>query len=423
LELDHPHTGERAVLVHVNFSGEDARESLDELKELAETAGAKVVATVTGVRSSPDAKYFVGSGKAEEIRTTVLLEEADLILVNHPLTPAQERNLERFCECRVLDRTGLILDIFAQRARTAEGILQVELAQLQHLSTRLIRGWTHLERQKGGIGLRGPGETQLETDRRLLRDRIKHINKRLDKVRSQREQNRRARQRSAIPTISVVGYTNAGKSTLFNRLTGAEVYVADQLFATLDPTMRKIDLHGRGSAIVTDTVGFIRHLPHDLVEAFSATLEETRDASLLLHVVDLSDVNWRENIVQVQNVLSEIEADKVPQILIFNKIDRVKDLVPHVEKDEHGKPSKVWVSARSGAGLDGLVEAIANALYGDPLQRSVLLTPQEGKLRAELYQVAAVLSERVDEEGNWIISVRIGRDDFERLLGGREEHS
>lgn len=421
LDSDHTHVGERALLVHVNFSGEEARESLLELRELASTAGAHVVSTITGMRSAPDPKFFIGSGKADEVKSAVMLHEVDLILVNHELSPAQERNLERYCECRVLDRTGLILDIFAQRARTFEGKLQVELAQLQHLSTRLIRGWTHLERQKGGIGLRGPGETQLETDRRLIRDRIKTIHKRLDKVRSQREQNRRARQRSAIPTVSIVGYTNAGKSTLFNHVTGAEVYVADQLFATLDPTMRKIELHGRGSAIVTDTVGFIRHLPHDLVEAFSATLEETRDASLLLHVVDLSDKNWREHIEQVKIVLDEIEADKVPQLLVFNKIDQVPDLQPHVEQDGDGKPAKVWVSAQSGAGIPLLREAIANSLYGDPVQRSVFLTPQEGKLRGELFKVAQIISERSDEEGNSLLTISIGRADFDRLFPSEEE--
>lgn len=417
--FERPQAGERVILVHIDFPDFLAQENLSELTELAQSAGATVIATITGMRHTPDPKYFVGAGKADEIRASVVIEQADLVIINHELSPAQERNLERLCQCRVLDRTGLILDIFAQRARTFEGKLQVELAQLQHLSTRLVRGWTHLERQKGGIGLRGPGETQLETDRRLLRNRIKTINKRLAKVRSQRDQNRRARRRAAIPTVSLVGYTNAGKSTLFNHLTGAEAYTADQLFATLDPTMRRIECPGAGPAILADTVGFIRHLPHDLVEAFRATLEETRDANLLLHVVDLSNSLWRENIEQVRSVLDEIGAKEVPQIIVFNKIDAIEGVEPHVEAASEELPERVWVSAHKGDGIELLLESLSRHLFGDPIYRSILLTPKQAKLRAQLYQLDAVLGERIDDEGNWLISLRISHTDYERLFPGQ----
>jgi GTP-binding protein HflX len=303
--LDRPEGGERAILVQLALPSIDADKALAEFIELALSADAEVLDCVLGARARPDAKYFVGSGKAEEIAALVKALDAQLVLINHELSPSQERNLERLFECRVVDRSGLILDIFSQRARTFEGKLQVELAQLQHISTRLIRGWTHLERQKGGIGLRGPGETQLETDRRLLRARIRSINKRLEKVRCSRDQNRQARLKASMPTVSLVGYTNAGKSTLFNTLTGERIYVADQLFATLDPTMRKLDLPGSSSAILADTVGFIRDLPHHLVEAFRATLEETQQADLLLHVIDISDSQWRDTVFSVEKVLDE----------------------------------------------------------------------------------------------------------------------
>ena len=301
--FERPQGGERAVLVHLDFPAEADREQLQEFRELAISAAAEPVATVTGSRTSPHPRYFVGTGKADEIKDVVSQTQADVVLFNHALTPVQERNLESLLECQVLDRTGLILDIFAQRARTHEGKLQVELAQLKHLSTRLVRGWTHLERQKGGIGLRGPGETQLETDRRLINDRIRQLNHRLEKVRRQRDQGRRARKRVGMPTVSLVGYTNAGKSTLFNTLTEAGVLVADQLFATLDPTLRRVELPGGYPMILADTVGFIRHLPHDLVAAFRSTLQETRDADLLLHVVDASDEQRDANIEQVNQVL------------------------------------------------------------------------------------------------------------------------
>lgn len=412
--IDRPEGGERAILVQLALPGIAADKALAEFSELATSAGAEVLGCVLSTRIAPEAKYYVGLGKAEEIHEQVLAVGAELVLVNHALSPSQERNLERLLECRVLDRSGLILDIFAQRARTFEGKLQVELAQLKHLSTRLIRGWTHLERQKGGIGLRGPGETQLETDRRLLRDRIKLINKRLDKVRSSRDQNRRARLKAAMPTVSLVGYTNAGKSSLFNALTGAGIYAADKLFATLDPTMRKFDLPGSSSVILADTVGFIRDLPHHLVEAFHATLEETKDADLLLHVIDVSDSNWPENVAAVNKVLKEIGIDELKLIQVFNKID-LEDGWP-AKLDHEDNTCKVWVSSKTGAGLELLREAIITQLYGDVIEEDIVLAVGEAKLRAQLYELGAVLSETLIDEGGWKLKIRINSDERERLL-------
>jgi GTPase len=365
------------ILVHVDlFDKSVTSEDLLEFTQLAQAAGAAVVATMTAKRQVPDAKYFIGSGKVNEVREQVAALGATLAIFNHSLSPAQERNLENTLQCRVIDRTGLILDIFAQRARTFEGKLQVELAQLDHLSARLKRGWTHLERQRGGIGLRGPGETQLETDRRLVRQRVATLKKRLGKVRGQREQSQRARKRAAMPIITVVGYTNAGKSTLFNRLARAQVYVADKLFATLDPTLRRVHIPTIGNVVLADTVGFVRHLPHGLVEAFRATLEETQDADLLLHVVDASDAEHLEKIKAVEAVLQQIGAAHVPQLLVYNKIDLLDGVVPHVDYvTELGQetavmaqqsPRRVWLSARSNdAAINGigmLVEAIGELL-------------------------------------------------------------
>lgn len=420
--FERPEAGETAVLVHVDFHDEQAREDPGEFLELVRSAGAEPATLLTASRQRPDSRTFVGSGKLEELRAMLAAHEAELVIFNHSLSPSQQRNLEKELKCRVLDRTGLILDIFAQRARTHEGKLQVELAQLEYMSTRLVRGWTHLERQKGGIGLRGPGETQLETDRRLLRGRIKSINKRLDKVRSQREQNRRARARAEIHSVSLVGYTNAGKSTLFNALTNADVYAADQLFATLDPTLRRLEIEDVGPVVMADTVGFIRHLPHKLVEAFQATLQEAAEATLLVHVIDAADPDRELNVGQVEHVLKEIGADRVPVLKVMNKIDKL-DSAPRIERDGHGVPEVVWLSAQQGQGLELLHEALTERLAGDVIGFSLTLTPEQGKLRAGLHELNAVRQEIFDEQGCSVLDVRLPRRDFNQLMAQLDERA
>lgn len=419
--FDRYEAGEQAVLVHIYFSQDKNSEDLREFEALVSSAGVEALQIVTGSRKAPHPKYFVGEGKAVEIADAVKASGASVVLFDHALSAAQERNLERLCECRVIDRTGLILDIFAQRARTHEGKLQVELAQLRHIATRLVRGWTHLERQKGGIGLRGPGETQLETDRRLLRDRITLILSRLERVAKQREQGRRARTRADIPTVSLVGYTNAGKSSLFNKITAADVYAADQLFATLDPTLRRINVADVGDTVLADTVGFIRHLPHDLVAAFKATLQETRQASLLLHIIDAADPRVTENMAAVDAVLTEIEADEIPTLLVMNKIDLLDDFVPRIDRNEDNLPVRVWLSAQTGAGIPLLFQALTERLSGEIAHYELRLPPQAGRLRSRFYQLQAIEKEWIDEDGNVGMVVRMPIVDWRRLCKQEQE--
>jgi GTP-binding protein HflX len=416
LFFDRPHAGEVSILVHISISSENERDDPSEFKELALSAGATPIAYIGGTRKQPSPSYFVGSGKLEEIGEAVRTHKAELVLFNHSLTPSQERNLEKALKCRVLDRTGLILDIFAQRARSHEGKLQVELAQLRHLSSRLKRGWTHLDRQKGGIGLRGTGETQLELDQRMIRHRIKSINKSLEKVRGQREQGRRSRRRAEVPTISLVGYTNAGKSSLFNQLTSAHMYAANKLFATLDLTLRRIMLPNYGLAVIADTVGFISHLPHQLVKAFQATLEEMASANLLLHVVDAEDESHSILREQVNNVLVEIGADSVVQLEIFNKIDLISGVEPHIQRDQDGKPTRVWLSAKTGAGLELLRDAISELLAGAFLVETLIIKPEQARLRSQLYESGFIESEEIEESGVWKLRVRLPKDDLDRIL-------
>lgn len=411
--FDRHQGGERAILVSVSVQLLDDLDA-EEFSLLAKSAGAEILEHMHASRIKPDPKLFVGSGKAEELAELVKSLEAELAIFDHSLSPAQERNLERILQCRVVDRTGLILDIFAQRARTHEGKLQVELAQLEHLSSRLVRGWTHLERQKGGIGLRGPGESQLETDRRLLRIRMGQLKDKLEKVRQTRVQGRAARQKASVPTVSLVGYTNAGKSTLFNILADSEVYAANQLFATLDPTLRRLNWDGIGALVLADTVGFVHNLPHSLVESFKATLEETLEATLLLHVIDSSSPDMLEQIDAVESVLKEIGAD-VPVLRIYNKIDQSGDEAKIIYAKPH-LPDRVYVSAHTGQGLDLLKQAVQECLMGQIQTFDIVLKPSYGKLRTQLYALNVIQSENYDDEGNLHLSVSMAPHKLEQLI-------
>jgi GTP-binding protein HflX len=406
--FDRPDSGERAILVHLELGPKFAHDAVEELTELALSAGAKPQALITGTRRAPDPRMFLGKGKAEEVKLAVETNEAELVIVNHLLSPSQERNLEQAVGCRVVDRVGLILDIFAQRARTHEGKLQVELAQLKHMATRLKGGWTHLSRQKSAIGMRGPGETQLETDRRLIKVRIATLKDRLEKVQRSRDTGRQAREKVPVPIVTLVGYTNAGKSTLFNALTKATVYAADKLFATLDPTVRRAAWPDAPNLALADTVGFISHLPHDLVAAFRATLTEVREADLLLHVVDATEAGRDERVSTVDKVLEEIDADRRPRLVVYNKIDlngTSPQRGPRVERDADGVPQAVWVSARTGAGLDLLAQAIVARACADLVEEWVELPPAAGARRAELYAQGAVRKEEPLPEGGWRLRV------------------
>lgn len=413
-EFERPRSGERALLVHINFNSQSDQDDLAEFIELVRSADVVDIDVIVGSRQQPSAKTFIGKGKLEEIAGQVNEQKIEVVLFNHALSPSQERNLEAHLQCRVLDRTGLILDIFAQRAQSFEGKLQVELAQLKHLSTRLVRGWTHLERQKGGIGLRGPGETQLETDRRLLNKRIKYLNSRLDKVARQREQSRQARKKADIPTISLVGYTNAGKSTLFNCLTESNAYAANKLFATLDPTIRKLDLDDQSSVILADTVGFIRHLPHDLVAAFRATLIETREADLILHVVDCADDDRQEKMFAVNQVLEEINASETPQLVIYNKID-LPDFQPRIDVDEEGCQWRVWLSAQKNQGIDNLLNVLKERFFSETTNYELSLAANEGKIRAILYEQGAIEEEVYEDNGDIALKLRLSPTHLKRL--------
>ena len=413
-EFERPRSGEHALLVHINFNSQSDQDDLAEFIELVRSADVVDVDVIVGSRQNPSAKTFIGKGKLEEIAGQVEAQDIEVVLFNHALSPSQERNLEAHLKCRVLDRTGLILDIFAQRAQSFEGKLQVELAQLKHLSTRLVRGWTHLERQKGGIGLRGPGETQLETDRRLLNKRIKYLNNRLDKVARQRDQSRQARKKADIPTVSLVGYTNAGKSTLFNCLTNSTAYAADKLFATLDPTLRKLEFDEQSAVILADTVGFIRHLPHDLVAAFRATLIETREADLILHVVDCADDDRQGKIYAVNQVLDDIGAGDTPQLVVYNKID-LPDFQPRVDIDEEGNRWRVWVSAQKNLGIDGLLDVLKTHFFAETACYNLSIAANEGQIRALLFDQGAIEEEVYEDNGDIALKLRLSPTLLKRL--------
>ena len=413
--FERPQSGERAILVHASPQGAPDESEREEFAELARSAGAVVVGEIVSARKRPDARFFIGRGKVDELRECIALNEAELVISGAELSPSQERNLERELKCRVLDRAGLILDIFAQRARSFEGKLQVELAQLRHMSTRLVRGWTHLERQKGGIGLRGPGETQLETDRRLLGHRIRVLNSRLEQVDSRRSMNRQNRERAEVPTVALVGYTNAGKSTLFNALTDADVYVRDQLFATLDPTVRRLELPDGHKVVLADTVGFVRDLPHELIAAFRSTLQEAREADLVLHLIDASDPNRWQRVRQVNSVLKQLDAHRVPQIRVYNKIDKL-DRKPRVANNSEGEGRAVWLSAATGEGVSILLDAISNRLRRKTVHGIMHLHPSQGRQRAKLFELGAVRGEVSSDDGGWNLELKMPERDLMRFL-------
>lgn len=412
--FERPKSGERAALIQVDINTMSDPAVMQEFRDLALSAGAQICWTQTFSRSEPEPRYYIGRGQAETIAEAVKAHDIELVIFNAPLSPSQERNLEKHLSTRVLDRSGLVLDIFARRARSHEGKLQVELAQLNHLSTRLVRGWTHLERQKGGIGLRGPGETQLETDRRLLANRIKQLQARLHKVQKQRSENRKSRERQDIPTVALAGYTNSGKSTLFNVLTSAQVYAKDRLFATLDPTWRKLAYPDPHMILLADTVGFISDLPHELVAAFSATLEETACADLLLHVIDVAEQDHSERETVVEEVLQEINADAVPTIRVYNKIDLRGDQ-PHILYNEHGKADTVFVSALTGAGIEALKQVIVDFFKSDEKSGWLCLSPEEGALRAALYANHSVSEERICPDGRQWLHLVLREKHFHQL--------
>ena len=412
--FERPSGGERVILLHATFGSSLDLDEREEFVELATSSGASIVDQFVSSRRRPHSRYFIGKGKLDELKQAVEQHHAELVIFSAALSASQERNLERALCCRVLDRSGLILDIFAQRARSFEGKLQVELAQLRHLSTRLVRGWTHLERQKGGIGLRGPGETQLETDRRLIGKRIRQLKTRLDHVDSRRTMNRQNRVRARIPTIALVGYTNAGKSTLFNLLTDSAVYVEDQLFATLDPTVRQLELEDGSHVVLADTVGFIRDLPHELVAAFRSTLQEAREADLILHLIDASDSNRWQRVRQVNEVLKKLEVDRVPQLRVYNKIDKLNRL-PRLTSNQHGEGRAVWLSAATGEGTSLLLSAIEKRLSRKKIQGIIRLQANQGRQRALLFDMGAVLQETTADDGGWMLELEIEERDFLRF--------
>lgn len=406
---------QRALLIYLEVYHNSDNGS-EEFTELVRSTGVQMVEILTIKLSAIKSSHFLGSGKVAELATFVSDNDIDLVIFSKELSSSQERNLEKSLKCQVLDRVGLILDIFALRAQSFEGKLQVELAQLKHLSTRLIKGWTHLERQKGGIGLRGPGETQLETDRRLIGKRIKTLNEKLEKVSKRRDLGRKARKKNELPMITLAGYTNAGKSTLFNALTGSDIYADDRLFATLDATIRQVILPASGKAVIADTVGFINDLPEDLISAFKSTLEESINANVLLHVVDSSDMHYLEKITQVQTILAEIGAAEIPAIIVMNKIDALEDTVARIDRNNAGEITKVWMSSKTGAGIDLLYSAMAEKLSGIIVKKCIILEPFANYLRSQIYDIGYVSHEKIDDFGKWILEISVTKHYLEKLL-------